>query len=88
MELLNLIIQNATIEIKAEEKKKKKGEEKEWDLIEDFGYDSLALVSLIVCIENTFGITIEDDYISTSFFRKYTNIKKIVEESEKKNAAE
>lgn len=45
------------------------------DLIDDLAMDSLIFVSIVVEIENSFKIVVEDDYLEMSKFR---NIKKIV----------
>lgn len=48
------------------------------DLIKDLGYDSIQLISLIIEIENTFDIEIQDEYLTLDILRSYVNLENIV----------
>ena len=48
------------------------------DLINDLGYDSLRLISLIIDIESHYGIEIDDRYLLLDVLRKFNAIEKIV----------
>lgn len=48
------------------------------DLINDLGYDSLQLITLIIDIESHYGIEIDDRYLLLDVLRKFNAIEKIV----------
>ena len=48
------------------------------DLINDLGYDSLRLITLIIDIESQYGIEIDDRYLLLDVLRKFNAIEKIV----------
>ena len=48
------------------------------DLINDLGYDSLRLITLIIDIESHYGIEIDDRYLLLDVLRKFNAIEKIV----------
>lgn len=48
------------------------------DLINDLGYDSLRLITLIIDIESRYGIEIDDRYLLLDVLRKFNAIEKIV----------
>lgn len=48
------------------------------DLIEDIGMDSIFFISLIIEIEEAFGITVPDDKLLMENFRKIDDIVDIV----------
>ncbi|SCJ67350.1 acyl carrier protein [uncultured Clostridium sp.] len=47
----------------------------ETDLISDLNYDSIAAIQLIVDIENTFGIEVEDAYLSLEAIAQFGKLK-------------
>lgn len=48
------------------------------DLINDLGYDSIKLISLIIEIENEFDIEIQDEFLALEVLRSYMNLDNIV----------
>ena len=48
------------------------------DLINDLGYDSLRLITLIIDIESHYGIEIDDRYLLLDVLRKFNAIEKSV----------
>ena len=46
------------------------------DLINDLGYDSLRLITLIIDIESHYGIEIDDRYLLLDVLRKFNAIEK------------
>ncbi len=51
----------------------------EIDLIKDFGFDSISIIKLIVEIENSFDIEIEDQYLLLEKLSPYKELVGIVE---------
>lgn len=49
------------------------------NLIDDYGFDSVNLVQLVVSIEDEFGIEFEDDDLEMDKISKYTELIKIIE---------
>lgn len=47
----------------------------ETDLINDLNYDSIAAIQLIVDIENTFNIEVEDAYLSLEAIAQFGKLK-------------
>lgn len=54
------------------------------DLIEDLGMDSITFISIVVEVEDLFGITVPDDMLLMENFRDIDGIIQIIENS--KNA--
>ena len=48
------------------------------DLLDDLGYDSIKLISLIVDIEAFYNIEIDDNYLLIEHLRKYDSISNII----------
>lgn len=74
--LLELVIKNAgsiseDLDIIAEVKN-------DIDLIDDLGYDSLSLITLIIDIESYYDMEFDDKYLLLDVLRKFNTIKKIV----------
>ena len=51
------------------------------DFIDDLGMDSITFISVVVEIENTFGITVPDNAMSMDNFRNIDAIIRIIEDS-------
>lgn len=49
------------------------------NLINDFGYDSLLIIKLIVEIEEEFNINFEDEELNSTLFLEYKCLVKLVE---------
>ena len=56
------------------------------DLIDDLGMDSITFISIVVEVEDLFGITVPDDMLLMENFRDIDGIIQIIENS--KNAVE
>lgn len=74
--LLELVIKNAgsiseDLDIIAEVKN-------DIDLIDDLGYDSLSLITLIIDIESYYDMEFDDRYLLLDVLRKFNTIEKIV----------
>ena len=54
------------------------------DLIDDLGMESITFVSVVVEIEDLFGITIPDDVLLLDYFRNVNGILKIIEDIKNK----
>jgi len=48
------------------------------DLIENFNYDSISIIQLIIDIENNFEIQIEDDFLMMESISKYQILKNYI----------
>ncbi len=48
------------------------------DLIDDLGYDSLSLITLIIDIESYYDMEFDDRYLLLDVLRKFNTIEKIV----------
>ena len=48
------------------------------DLIDDLGYDSLRLITLIIDIESYYNMEFDDRYLLLDILRKFNTIEKIV----------
>lgn len=48
------------------------------DLLDDLGYDSIKLMSLIVDIEKFYNIVIDDNYLLFEYLRKYSSLNNII----------
>lgn len=57
-----------------------KSYEKEWDLVDDFGFDSLLLINLVIELENKLDIEFPDDTLVISKLRSFYNLCSVVEE--------
>lgn len=51
------------------------------DFIDDLGMDSITFISVVVEIENAFGITVPDNAMSMDNFRNVDAIIRIIEDS-------
>lgn len=51
------------------------------DFIDDLGMDSITFISVVVEIENAFGITVPDNAMSMDNFRNIDAIIRIIEDS-------
>jgi acyl carrier protein len=49
------------------------------DLIDDLGMDSITFISIVVEVEDIFGITVPDDMLLMENFRNVDGITKIIE---------
>jgi len=47
----------------------------ESDLIEDFQFDSILIMQLVIDIEESFEIQFDDDFLLVEFISKYKNLK-------------
>ena len=54
------------------------------DLIDDLGMESITFVSVVVEVEDLFGITIPDDVLLLDYFRNVNGILKIIEDIKNK----
>ena len=54
-------------------------------LTDDLGFDSIQMVSLIVEIESTFGITMEDDDLDIEKLNVFKHLTKMLEEKYQNN---
>jgi acyl carrier protein len=52
----------------------------ESEMINDFGYDSVSTIRLVIDIEKEFGIDINDENLSFEKIGKYGSLKKIIGE--------
>lgn len=48
------------------------------DLIDDLGIDSIALINIVILIENEFSITLPDESLTFDSLRTYSSIKQII----------
>lgn len=48
------------------------------NFFENLGYDSISIISLIVDIEDEYGIEIDDNYLNINYLNSIENIKKII----------
>lgn len=48
------------------------------EVINDFGYDSVSTIRLVIDIEKVFGIEIDDEDLSLEKVGKYSSLKKLV----------
>jgi len=50
------------------------------DLFSDLGLDSMNFLSLVVCVEETFGITVPDEKLEYEYFNNVDHICTVIEE--------
>ena len=55
------------------------------NFFENLGYDSISIISLIVDIENEYGIEIDDNYLNINNLNSIENIKEIISNKGKYN---
>ena len=48
------------------------------DLIDDFDFDSINIISLVICLEKEFDIEIPDEFLLLENMRSYVKIKKML----------
>lgn len=48
------------------------------DLIDDLGIDSIALINIVILIENEFSITLPDESLTFDSLRTYSSLKQII----------
>jgi len=48
------------------------------DLIDDLGFNSINIISLVVCLESEFGIEIPEEYLLLEKLRSYKEIKNMI----------
>lgn len=70
--LKELIVKNSIAGISSEDIKG------DTDLINDLGFDSIHVLRLFIEMRNTYGIEIEDEYLSMEILGKYENLREAV----------
>lgn len=73
-ELKEIIVEISEVEVK------KTSINEDSDLIDDFGFDSMNMISVVLEIENHFGVTIEEEQLDFEILRIVGNIIKIIED--------
>lgn len=48
------------------------------DLIDDLGFDSINIISLVICLEKEFEIEIPEEFLLLENLRSYVEIKKMI----------
>ncbi|MCP3660225.1 MAG: acyl carrier protein [Bacteroidetes bacterium] len=70
--LKDIIVKNARIKVRIEDIIGAS------DLIDNFGYDSVQLIQLVVDIEKEFGIEFDDEYLGSPTLTKYSVLQNYV----------
>lgn len=48
------------------------------DLIDDLGFDSINIISLVICLEKEFEIEIPDEFLLLENLRSYAKVKEMI----------